>query len=262
MGAQPVFPSRRLSVFDLANGLLMLAVCLITLFPIYYVVVISLTDSAVYTTGEVYLFPPAWSLDAYAYLFSTDIVFSSIQVSVFLATVGTVISLIVTSGLSYAISRKRFPGRRAIMLIVLITLLFHPGIIPNYLVVKELGLINSLWALILPALTSGWYVLLMKGFFDGIPESLQEAAEIDGCSDLRIWFQIVLPLSPSDCFMPSVIGIHFFRLFSTSTIIRNGRCRCCCKICWSIRKSPEAAPTLMSQRCRFRTIRSKWPPWL
>jgi putative aldouronate transport system permease protein len=196
---------RKISLFDVCSTLILLFICLFTLLPIYYVVVVSLTDPSVYAVGELHLFPNKWSLESYSFLFSTRIFYSAIQVSVFITLVGTVISLIVTSCLSYSISRKRFPGRRVIMLLILLTILFHPGIIPNYIVVKELGLINSIWSLILPALTSGWYVLLMKGFFDGIPESLQEAAEIDGYNDFLIWIRIVLPLS-----LPAIVAFGLF----------------------------------------------------
>jgi putative aldouronate transport system permease protein len=192
-------------LFDKINILILLLACAITLFPIYYVVMISFTDSSVYRIGELHLYPEKWSLKSYAYLFSTQIVFSSFKVSLLLATVGTLLSLVVTSGLSYAISRKSYPARRIVMLVILVTLLFHPGIIPNYLVVKEMGLINNVWSLILPALTSGWYVLLMKGFFESIPESLREAAELDGYNDLLIWFRIVLPLS-----LPAIAAFGLF----------------------------------------------------
>lgn len=116
-------------------------------------------------------------------------------VSGFLATVGTACSLIVTAALAYTLSRKRMLARRLIMLLVLFTTLFNPGLIPPYLLVRDLHLINSLWSLIIPVLTSGWYILLMKGFFDSIPDSLEEAALIDGCNDIGVWFKIILPLS-------------------------------------------------------------------
>jgi putative aldouronate transport system permease protein len=85
--------------------------------------------------------------------------------------------------------------KRAFLMLILLTTLFNPGIIPPYLLVRELGLIDSLWSLIIPVLTSGWYVLLMKGFFDSIPDALEEAAIIDGCTDFGIFYRIILPLS-------------------------------------------------------------------
>ena len=182
-------------VFTIANYVVLSVIGLVTLFPLYYVFVVSFTDPSEYLQGGLLLFPSKWSLISYQYLLSTKTFLRAIQVSTFLAVVGTICSLLVTSGLAYALSRKRLKGRRVIMLMILVTLLFNPGIIPPFLLVRQLDLINSLWSLILPALTSGWYVLLMKGFFDSIPPSLEEAATIDGCNDINIWYRIILPLS-------------------------------------------------------------------
>ncbi|UUZ81881.1 carbohydrate ABC transporter permease [Paenibacillus sp. P26] len=118
---------------------------------------------------------------------------------------GTLASLAATSTLSYGLSRKRLKGRRMLLLLILLTTLFNPGIIPGYLVVKELGMINSINALIIPVLTNGWYVLLMKGFFDSIPASLEEAARIDGCNDIAVWSRVILPLS-----LPSLAAFGLF----------------------------------------------------
>lgn len=182
-------------VFTIANYVVLSVIGLVTLFPLYYVFVVSFTDPSEYLQGGLLLFPSKWSLISYQYLLSTKTFLRAIQVSALLAVVGTICSLLVTSGLAYALSRKRLKGRRVIMLMILVTLLFNPGIIPPFLLVRQLDLINSLWSLILPALTSGWYVLLMKGFFDSIPPSLEEAATIDGCNDINIWYRIILPLS-------------------------------------------------------------------
>ncbi|MBO9607819.1 MAG: carbohydrate ABC transporter permease [Paenibacillaceae bacterium] len=202
--------------------MLLLLVCALMVFPIYYVVMVSFTDASAYRIGELHLFPQKWSLRSYTYLFSTQIVLSAFKVSVFLATIGTALSLIVTSGLSYAISRKSYPARRVVMLLILLTILFHPGIIPNYLVVKQMGLINSVWALILPALTSGWYVLLMKGFFDSISETLREAAELDGYNDLQIFLRIVLPLSlPAIAAFGLFYAVGYWNTFFTAILYIN-----------------------------------------
>ncbi|MNI37154.1 L-arabinose transport system permease protein AraQ [compost metagenome] len=118
---------------------------------------------------------------------------------------GTACSLVVTAALAYTLSRKRLRGRQIILLLILITILFSPGIIPNYMLVRELHLINNLWSLILPALASGWNVILMKNFFDSIPAELEESASIDGCNDLSIFVRIILPLS-----LPSLAAFGLF----------------------------------------------------
>ncbi|MFC5652864.1 carbohydrate ABC transporter permease [Paenibacillus solisilvae] len=182
-------------LFDRVNILLLILLSLAMVFPLYYVLSVSLTDPKEYLKGGLILYPHKFTLENYKYLLSTPLFIRSMGVSTFLAVVGTALGLIVTSALAYTLSRKRLLGRKAILLLILVTILFHPGIIPNYLLIRDMGLMNSLWALILPALSSGWNVFLMKSFFDSIPESLEEAAVIDGCNDVNVWWRIILPLS-------------------------------------------------------------------
>jgi putative aldouronate transport system permease protein len=182
-------------LFIAANTTMLTLIALLCLFPLYYIGVLSFTDPEEYIKSGVLLFPDKWSTVSYEYIFSSQSFVRSIGVSTFLASTGTVISLFVTSGIAYMLSRKRLPGRRLLLLMILLTTLFQPGIIPPYLLVRELGLINSIWSLILPVLSSGWYVLLMKGFFDNMPDGLEEAASIDGCGDIGVWIRIILPLS-------------------------------------------------------------------
>lgn len=113
-------------------------------------------------------------------------------------------------------------GRRIILLLILFTILFSPGIIPNYLLVRELGLINKIWSVILVSLSSGWYVILMKGFFDSIPDSLEEAAAIDGCNDITAWIRIVLPLSlPALAAFGLFFAVSYWNQFFNALIYLN-----------------------------------------
>ncbi|NHN30001.1 carbohydrate ABC transporter permease [Paenibacillus agricola] len=192
-------------IFHTANIALLALVAIVTFFPLYYVFVVSFTDPAEYLQKSFILFPEKWSLESYKYLLSTKAFANSLGVSGYLAVVGTALSLVVTAALSYTLSRKRLRGRQLILLLILLTILFSPGMIPNYMVVRQFGLINSLWSLIIPALASGWNVILMKGFFDSIPAELEESAAIDGCNDLTIWFKIILPLS-----LPSLAAFGLF----------------------------------------------------
>lgn len=209
-------------VFQLCNGLLLGCSAAAALFPIYYVFVVSFTDPAEYLQKRIVLFPENWSLASYEYLLSTSAFPKAIGVSAFLATVGTACSLVVTSSLAYALSRKRMQGRRIILLLILFTILFSPGIIPNYLLVRELGLINKIWSVILVSLSSGWYVILMKGFFDSIPDSLEEAAAIDGCNDITAWIRIVLPLSlPALAAFGLFFAVSYWNQFFNALIYLN-----------------------------------------
>ncbi|ALS26607.1 ABC transporter permease [Paenibacillus sp. 32O-W] len=208
--------------FNFVNATLLAIITLVTFFPLYYVFVVSFTDPSEYIKGGVLLWPKKWSFASYQYLFTTDAFPRAILNSAFLATVGTALSLAVTAGLSYALSRRRLKGRRFLMLAILLTTLFNPGIIPPYLLVRELGLINSVWSLILPVLTSGWYVLLMKGFFDSIPSSLEEAARIDGCNDASVWVRVILPLSlPSLAAFGLFYAVSYWNTFFTAMLYIN-----------------------------------------
>ncbi len=208
--------------FARVNAVLLVAVALICLFPFYYVFVVSFASPWEVRQGGLLLFPQEWTLDAYRYLFSTDAFVRAAGISAFLAIVGTVCSLLITSMLSYGLSRKRLKGRRTLLLLILVTTLFNPGIIPGYLVVRDLGMINSVWSLIVPVLTSGWYVLLMKGFFDSIPTGLEEAALIDGCNDMSVWYRIILPLSlPSLAAFGLFFAVAYWNTFFTAVLYIN-----------------------------------------
>lgn len=209
-------------IFNIVNMLILGLISLIMLFPFYYVLIVSFTTEEQYMRGDLILFPEKWTLSSYRYLLSTDTFINAIGVSTFLAVVGTILSLIVTSAFAYALSRRRLMGRKIIMVALVITLLFSPGMIPHYLLVRDLGLINSIWSLILPVLTSGWYVLLMKSFFDSIPASLEESAKIDGCNDISVWFRIILPLSlPSLAAFGLFYAVAYWNTFFTAVLYIN-----------------------------------------
>lgn len=192
-------------LFDSTVLILLIGIALIMLFPFYYVFVVSFTTPVEYLQKGLVLFPEKWTLTSYKYLLANNVFVKATGVSAFLAVAGTTLSLIVTSAGAYTLSRKRLQGRRTLLILILMTTLFNPGIIPPYLVVRELGLMNSIWSLIIPVLTSGWYVILMKGFFESIPDELEEAGKIDGASDIGVFARIILPLS-----LPSLAAFGLF----------------------------------------------------
>lgn len=184
-------------LFHITNYSLLTIIALVTFLPFVYVVLVSFTDPTEYLTKSIVLFPEKWSLSSYEYILSTPMFMRSLGVSGFLAVAGSILSLIVTSALAYTLSRRRLRGKKFFLVAILLTMLFNPGMIPNFLLIDSLGLMNSLWSLILPGLTSAWYVLLMKNFYEQIPEELEEAAKMDGCSDIGVFFRIMLPVSVS-----------------------------------------------------------------
>ncbi|MDQ0877261.1 putative aldouronate transport system permease protein [Paenibacillus sp. V4I3] len=183
--------------FNVINYTLLTIFALVTLLPFLYVILVSFTDPTEYMSKSILLIPQTWSLSAYKFIFSTNSFVKAMGVSGFLAIFGTLLSLIVTSALAYVLSRKRLKGKKFFLVAILLTMLFNPGMIPNYLLVDSLGLMDTVWALILPALTSAWYVFLMKNFYQDIPDELEEAAKIDGCSDIGVFIRIMLPVSVS-----------------------------------------------------------------
>ena len=185
------------TVFEKAVKLVILAViCVMVIYPFITVVATSLATQEEITRkgGLIILWPEQPSLGAYKSIFAGGIVTRATMVSIGITVVGTLLSLVTTTAMAYALSRPIVFGR-AILMMVLFTLLFAPGIIPNYLVVKQLGLLNTYAALIVPVMISAFNLVVMRQFFMGIPQELIDSARIDGANDLKILTHIVLPLS-------------------------------------------------------------------
>jgi putative aldouronate transport system permease protein len=170
-------------------------VSLLCILPFIYVLSISFTDPDSYQPFSFYIFPEKWSLDSYRYILSTSSFMNSLRSTVFITVVGTLFNLAFTLTLAYGLTKTHIPGFRIFHTMVIITLFFNAGTIPTFLVVRNLNLLNSLWALILSALTSAWDIVVVRSFFMSLPVSLEESAKLDGCNDLDVFFRIVLPLS-------------------------------------------------------------------
>ncbi|OCT14568.1 ABC transporter permease [Paenibacillus pectinilyticus] len=192
-------------MFSVINYVLLTIIGLITIIPFVHVVAGSFTTSAEMATKKFVLIPTDWSIEAYRFIFSTNTIFKAMGVSIGTTLVGTIISMFITALMAYGLSRRDVDGRKVIMFMVVFTMLFHGGLIPTFLVVKELGMIDSYAALILPTAISAFNLIILKNFFQNIPEGLEESAKIDGCSDFGILFRIVLPLS-----MPAIATISLF----------------------------------------------------
>ena len=163
--------------------------------PFLYVIVISFTDSTAYVSGTFYLWPKKWSLEAYYLILKGDGFLNALKATLFITFVGTPINVCANAGLAYMLSKDALPGRKLINRLVMFTMLFGAGMIPNFINMRNLGLINSWFANILPSACGAWTVMVMKSFFQELPKDIEEAAEIDGCGTLRMFVQIVLPLS-------------------------------------------------------------------
>jgi len=174
----------------------LLVISVLVVYPFITVVATSLATQEEITRngGLIMLWPKNPTLGAYRSILAGGVVTRATMVSIGITVVGTIVSLVTTTAMAYALSRPIVFGR-AILMMVLFTLLFAPGIIPNYLVVKQLGLLNTYSALILPVMVSAFNLVVMRQFFMGIPQELVDSARIDGANDFKILTQIVLPLS-------------------------------------------------------------------
>jgi len=192
-------------LFDSANYLLLTIVALVMILPFIYVIAVSFATPEEIAQRGFILFPTQFSLSAYAYIFSTDTLLRSLGTSIYITLMGTFINLFFTSMMAYPLAKRHLRGREKILLLVLFTMLFNGGMIPTYFVVKDVGLIDSLWALMIPGAISAFNLIIMKNFFQQVPYELEESAKIDGCNDLGILFRIVIPLS-----LPAMATIGLF----------------------------------------------------
>ena len=184
-------------VVDLPINLLLVLVLLITLIPLWYVLIVSLTPLSANSSGgyNLLLSPTQWSFEAYKQLLSQDSFLKAAMNSFIITFGGVAVNMFLTVLTAYALTFKQLPGRRIFMVLIIFTFLFNAGLVPSYLLVKNLGLIDTYWAVILPGGISVYNLLVVKTFFQNIPEALREAATIDGANELQILWQIMLPLS-------------------------------------------------------------------
>lgn len=181
-------------VVDALNLLLLALIALLMLFPFVYIFAVSFSSSEDYLRSNIVLWPKRWVLDAYRYILGSGPFVHSLLVTVAITLLGTLVNLLFTATMAYALSRPIL-GRRGLLFMVLFTLLFSGGMIPTYLVVKATGLLNSIWAVIIPVAISPFYLIVMRQFFLSIPQELNEAALLDGANDLQVFWRIILPLS-------------------------------------------------------------------
>ncbi|OIB01046.1 sugar ABC transporter permease [Paenibacillus sp. LC231] len=184
------------TVFSWFNICFMVLLCFVTLYPFIYILFASLSDSAEMAQFRGMLFyPQGFSLDAYKAVLENPMVTTGYRNTLFYVTAGTVINLIMTTLGAYALSRRNVYFKNHIMLLIVITMVFSGGLIPSYLLVNNLGMLNTPWALLLPGAINSFNLIIMRTAFQGIPASLEESARIDGANDWVIMTRIIIPLS-------------------------------------------------------------------
>ena len=222
-------------VFDVFNVLLMLLFLLVTLYPFWYVVIVSLSDGKAVLSGLVQLLPVNITLDTYRVVLRDSNIITGFMNTVLYAVTGTCVNLVMTSLCAYPLSRPVLPGKKIVMRIIVFTMFFSGGMIPSYLVINQLGMIDTIWAMIIPGAISTYNMIVMRTFFMGIPESLHESAALDGANDLQILVRIVLPLSKSimatmllfyavghwNAYLNALLYLNKKAMFPLQSILRN-----------------------------------------
>ncbi|MDD9268115.1 carbohydrate ABC transporter permease [Paenibacillus sp. GCM10023248] len=192
-------------IFDAFNYTVMIVIMIVMIYPLWYVFSASISDNAMVSSGEVLFLPKQVTLIAYKQLTANPDLWISYWNTIRYTVVHVVFTLITTSAMAYPLAKKWLPGRKLILMMAAFTLLFSGGMIPTFLVVQKLGLLNSIWAIVLPTMISTWYLFIMRTFFEALPEELEDAATIDGCSSLQVLLRVVMPLS-----MPVMATIGLF----------------------------------------------------
>ncbi|WP_127588320.1 carbohydrate ABC transporter permease [Paenibacillus koleovorans] len=186
---------KKIEVFDVVNVVLMIGLMAVTLYPFWYMMVVSVSGEFHVLRNDVLLWPKGFTMEWYKIVLEDKKVITGYRNTVFYTVLGTFIALVVTSMGAFALSQKRMPLRKPLMLAIVFTILFGGGMIPSYLVAREIGILDTIWAMVLPGAVSTFNLLVFRAFFEGLPEELYEAGRMDGLNDIGLFARIVVPLS-------------------------------------------------------------------
>ncbi|NWL89395.1 MULTISPECIES: carbohydrate ABC transporter permease [unclassified Paenibacillus] len=215
--------TKRDKIFVVCNYLFVIFAFLIVLYPLVYMLSASISDPKFVASGEMWLWPRGITFDGYKRVFQNSSIWIGYKNTILYTLVGTTINLIVTLPAAYALSRKDFIGRNFFMGMFMVTMFFSGGLVPSYLLVKQLGMINSMWAILIPASASIWNIIVSRTFFQSsIPKELQDAAQVDGCTNMRLFLKIILPLSmPIVAVMALFYGVGHWNSYFSAMIYLN-----------------------------------------
>jgi putative aldouronate transport system permease protein len=197
---------QKYSVFDFCNGVIMLIVFIVCVYPILNVLALSLSDSSAVVSGSITFFPKDITFQAYKNVLVQSRFWIGYKNTIIYTVFSTLLGLIGCTITAYPLSKKKLPGRKFFIGMITFTMFFSGGMIPNYLLIRKLGLTNTIFSIILPGAIQAYYVILIRNFFEGIPESLEDSASIDGLNDIGILLWIYLPLSKA---VLATIGLFY-----------------------------------------------------
>lgn len=187
--------SKQYKIFKVFNVFILLVIIFCTLYPFINVVAQSFSSESYINSGQVNLLPKGFNVETYQKVMSDTMFWINYKNTVVYTVVGTLISMFLTTIFAYALSKRRLVGRRFLTVFAVFTMFFNGGLIPNYVLINALGFANSMWAIVIPGAISIYNMLIMKSFFENMPEELEEAASIDGLNTYGILLKIILPLS-------------------------------------------------------------------
>ncbi|MBB6672469.1 carbohydrate ABC transporter permease [Cohnella nanjingensis] len=182
-------------IFDYCNYTFMILLIIVTLYPFINILAVSLNNAQDSIKGGIYLFPRVWTLDNYRYIFRESTIFHATLISVLRTVIGTVTTVFCSAMVAYTLSRQDYVLRKFITIAFVLTMYFNGGLIPNYLLIRDLHLLGSFWVYIWPGLIGVFNLIIIRSFIENLPESILESGRIDGAGDFRSFFNIVLPLT-------------------------------------------------------------------
>lgn len=198
---------RKITPFTIINTLILLCVGIATVYPIIYITAVSLSDTAAVAQGRIFLWPEGINFDAYKQVLEDNRIPRAYLNTIYYTVLGTFINLLFTSIAAYPLSQRNFFGRKYWMFLIVLTMFLQPGIIPNFIIVQKLGMLDSVWALVIPNAIWTFELIILKSFYENMSSQIREAALIDGASEYRILFNIVIPLSKPAL---ASIGLFYF----------------------------------------------------
>ena len=199
-------PSNKFGGLDVVIFIILLVFALLIIFPFYYLFIVSITPPSIYMNNPAIFWTPKVTFEAYAGVFSNTAIWNGLGITLILLFGGTAYQIFFTVITGYALSRNNWFGKNFVMNMILVTMFFGGGLIPYYILIKSLHMINTIWVMIIPGAIDTFNMLLMRNYFASLPKELEESARIDGANDIQIFVKIFLPLSLP---MLATVGLFF-----------------------------------------------------
>lgn len=213
---------KRHSVWVILDYIVLFLICITTVYPFIYLLLSSFSPIEDILKHPLLPVSENFNIDAYRYVFKDSSILDAYKVTIFITLMGTAIGLLLSALGAYVLSQPKLPGKKFFMGMIIVTMVFHGGMIPAFVVVRSLGLYDSLWALVLPTSINTFWMLIMRNSFQALPASISESARIDGCSEYRILFMIILPLSgPILATLGLFYGVNYWNAYSNAVIYIN-----------------------------------------